>query len=199
MGLLRKDIQTFSDEELMVLLASKRRNEALTELHSRYARRILGFFIRMFQGDQAKAQDFTQDLFLKLLEKHRQFNPEKKLYTWMFVIASNMCKTEFRKQPAVQIPVDESTILNDSKLNENRVDKSLFNKELKHSVEALDEHHRISFVLRYMQELSIKEIAEITEVSEGTVKSRLYYATKKITTKLEVFNPRNEGNLFKIQ
>lgn len=199
MGLFRKDIASFSDEELMVLLASRRRNEALTELHSRYAKRILGFFIRMFKGDQEKAQDFTQDLFLKVLEKHKQFNPEKRFYTWMYVIASNMCKTEFRKKPNLDISENEAIISIPSKLNENIVDKSLFHTELKKSIEQLEEYHRISFVLRYMQELSIKEIAEITEVSEGTVKSRLYYATKKVTSKLELFDPRNENDLFKIQ
>lgn len=198
MGLFRKDIASFSDEDLMVILGSKRRNEALTELHSRYAKRILGFFIRMFNSDQAKAQDFTQDLFLKVLEKHHQFNPERKFYTWMYVIASNMCKTEFRKIPDLQIPENETTISIDFKLNENRADKSLFQAELKKSIEQLEEYHQISFVLRYMQELSIKEIAEITEVSEGTVKSRLFYATKKITSKLELFNPTNENDLFKI-
>ncbi|MDG1331874.1 MAG: sigma-70 family RNA polymerase sigma factor [Crocinitomicaceae bacterium] len=199
MALFRKDITSFSDEELMVLLASKRRNEALTELHSRYAKRILGFFIRMFKGDQDKAQDFTQDLFLKVLEKHVQFNPEKKFYTWMYVIASNMCKTEFRKKPNLDLPENESIMSIPSKLNDNIVDKSLFHAELKKSIEQLEEYHQISFVLRYMQELSIKEIAEITEVSEGTVKSRLYYATKKVTSRLELFNPKNENDLFKIQ
>lgn len=195
----RKDIASFSDEELMVLLASKRRNEALTELHSRYAKRILGFFIRMFQGDQAKAQDFTQDLFLRILDKHQQFNPEKRFYTWMYVIASNMCKTEFRKQPNLSLQHGEngsSMVVNG---NENSVDKEVFKRTLQKSIQDLEQHHQISFVLRYMQELSIKEIAEITEVSEGTVKSRLYYATKKVTAQLEEFNPTNDTNLFKIQ
>lgn len=199
MGLFRKDIASFSDEELMVLLASKRRNEALTELHSRYAKRILGFFIRMFKGDHAKAQDFTQDLFLKVLEKHAQFNPERKFYTWMYVIASNMCKTEFRKLPDLQIPENETLMSIGAKWNENIADKTLFQSELKKSIEQLEEYHQETFVLRYMQELSIKEIGVITEVSEGTVKSRLFYATKKITAKLELFNPTNENDLFKIQ
>ena len=77
--------------------------------------------------------------------------------------------------------------------------KSLFQDELKKSIEQLEEHHQLTFVLRYMQELSVKEIAEITEVSEGTVKSRLFYSTKKITAKLEMFNPINENDLFKIR
>ena len=199
MGLFRKDIATFSDEDLMVLMASKRKNEALTELHSRYAKRILGFFIRMFKGDREKAQDFTQDLFLRVLDKHAQFNPERKFFTWMYVIASNMCKTEFRKSPDVQISENESMLSVEAKWNENIADKSLFQAELKKAIAQLEEHHQITFVLRYMQEMSIKEIAEITEVSEGTVKSRLFYATKKITAQLEMFNPINENDVFKIR
>lgn len=199
MGLFRKDIRKFSDEELMVMMASNRRNEALTELHSRYAKRILGFFIRMFNGDQEKAQDFTQDLFLRILDKHAQFNPERKFYTWMYVIASNMCKTEFRKSPELQITENDSSVSVGAEWNENHADKSLFQSELKKSIEQLEEYHQITFVLRYMQDLSIKEIAEITEVTEGTVKSRLFYSTKKITSKLEIFNPSNQNDLFKIR
>lgn len=199
MALFRKDISTFSDEELMDLLSSKRKNEALTQLHSRYAHRILGFFIRMFRGDHQKAQDFTQDLFLRILEKHHQFNPERKFYTWMYVIASNMCKTEFRKQPDLGLEEEkESAHSINPKWNENTIDKSLFKVELEKAIAELEEHHQLTFVLRYIQELSIKEIAEITEASEGTVKSRLFYATKKITKNLEMFNPLEENDLFKI-
>ena len=199
MGIFRKDIARLKDEELMVLLGSKRKNEALTELHARYAKRILGFFVHMFRGDQAKAQDFTQDLFLRILEKHQQFNPAKRFYTWIYVIASNMCKTEFRKLPELHLSENDSIPANTTNWNENHADKQLFQSELKKAIDHLEEYHQLAFVLRYMEELSIKEIAEITEVSEGTVKSRLYYASKKITSKLEQFNPLNDTHLFKIQ
>jgi RNA polymerase sigma-70 factor, ECF subfamily len=195
--LLGKDIQSFSDEELMQQLSTRKKNAALTELHARYAKRILGFFIRMFKGDVQKAQDFTQDVFLRILERHIQFDPSKRFYTWMYVIAVNMCKTEFRK-PNTDEFSDELKPISAVNWDEITLDKELFHHALKQAIEALEEHHQLAFVLRFMQELSVKEIALITEVSEGTVKSRLHHATKKVTAKLTVFNPNEDQNVFKI-
>ncbi len=197
MTLFGKDIQSFSDEELMQQLSTRKKNAALTELHARYAKRILGFFIRMFQGDVQKAQDFTQDLFLRILERHAQFDPTKRFYTWMYVIAVNMCKTEFRKPNTDEFSDDHKTI---SAVNWDDIslDKKVFHAALRRAIEELEDHHQLTFVLRFMQELSVKEIAAITEVSEGTVKSRLHHATKKVTAKLMVFNPNEDQNIFKI-
>ena len=198
MSVFRKDISSLSDEALMQLLSSRRSNDALTELHARYSKKVLGFFIRMFQGDVDKAQDFVQDLFIRILEKQHLFNPEKKFYTWMFTIASNMCKTSFRKIRDLRISEDDYELNGQIIWNENALDKVMFRKVLKEVIENLEEHHRLTFSLRYMQEFSIKEIAEMTDTSEGTVKSRLFYATKKVAKELQEFNPSDEGALFKM-
>ena len=112
MGIFRKDISNYSDEALVQLLSSGRSNEALTELHARYAKKVLGFFIRMFQGDVDKAQDSVQDLFIRILDKHHLFDPEKKFYTWMFTIASNMGKTNLRKGKEVAMSEDQYELKN---------------------------------------------------------------------------------------
>ena len=62
---------------------------ALTELHRRYSSKLLGYFIKMMHHDQALAQDFVQELFLRILEKKHLYDPEKKFYTWVFTIARN--------------------------------------------------------------------------------------------------------------
>jgi RNA polymerase sigma-70 factor (ECF subfamily) len=80
----------------MQLLSTRRRNEALTEIHARYSKKVLGFFLRMTKGNEEKAQDLVQDLFLRILEKQHLFDPKKRFYTWMFAIASNMVKTTYR-------------------------------------------------------------------------------------------------------
>lgn len=199
MSFFRKDITTASDEELVQWLGSKRSNEALTLLHARYSKKVLGFFIRMFQGDIDKAQDFTQDVFIRILEKQHLFDPSKKFEPWLFRIASNMGKTSFRKSHDLSLSEDEYELKTGADWSESNLDKEVFHAVLKQAIDELEVHHRLTFVLRYMQELALAEIAEITEVSEGTVKSRLFYATKKVAQKLEEFNPKSEGMLFKIQ
>ena len=195
---MRKKTHSLTDEDLVQLLATRKSNEALTELHSRYGKKALGFFIYMFQGDKDQAQDFVQELFIRILEKHAQFNPQRKFSPWMFTIASNLCKTEFRKPINQRLSDDEFELNEHADWSDNNLDIIEFRKVLGKAISNLEEHHRETFILRYMEELSIKEIAAITNMSEGTVKSRLFYATKIITERLKEFNPSNEGSLFKM-
>lgn len=187
-------LTSVTDEALIALLSSNRRNEALTELYRRYGSRVFGYFFRMFRGDRDKAQDFVQELFLRILERHHQFDPTKKFSTWMFTIASNMSKTSFRNEP-IKLPVEgnEKVYLSDDDHTKNE-----FQRALMEALGELDEVHRSTFVLRYMNQLSLKEISEINEIPLGTVKSRLFHATKKMAVALKEFQP-NESNMFKLQ
>jgi len=192
----KKEITNLSDEQLIQLLSTKRSNEALTELHARYSKKVLGFFLRMLKGDVEKAQDLVQDLFLRILEKHHQFDVSRRFYSWMFTIASNMCKNTFRERKHINL--EGSRAFEQSFHSDNELDKEIFLTSLKSAIEHLEDHHRMTFVLRYMEELSVKEIAEITESSEGTVKSRLYYASRKIAKAIKEFDPQNSEELFKL-
>lgn len=166
----------------------------MTELYQRYGARVFGYFLQMFRGDRDKAQDFVQELFLRILEKHHQFDPNKTFSTWMFTIASNMCKTSFRNEP-VKLPIQghEKIYLSDDDHSKNA-----FNAALTKALGDLEDVHRSVFILRYINHLSLKEISEINEVPLGTVKSRLFNATKKMAGALKEFQP-NENNLFKLQ
>ncbi len=180
----------------MASLSTKNGNEALSELYARYAHRVLGYFLRMFQGDSDKAQDFVQELFLRILEKHQQFDPNKKFYTWMFTIACNMCKTEFRNAHRTQSIEQQSADLEPKDWSDDNHTKEVFQLKLQEALGGLDELHRSVFVLRYFNYLTLKEIAEIKEIPLGTVKSRLFHATGKMAKELEVF--KTQTNLFKL-
>lgn len=64
----------------------------------------------------------------------------------------------------------------------------MFEKHLALALEQLDETQRQCFVLRYQEEMSLKEIADIQDCPEGTVKSRLFYTIKKLSGKLRTFS-----------
>ena len=179
----------------MKLLAGRSKNSALTELHQRYGKRVLGFFIKMTNGNIDQSQDFVQDLFLKIIEKHEQFDPTKRFYTWMFTIASNMVKTAYRSQRNI---VQLETKHYPTEWGENEMEKNQFQTLLSKAIDKLENYHKQTFVLRYIEQLGVKEIAEITGASEGTVKSRIYYSTKKITKSLSELNPANDDKLFKL-
>ena len=198
MGLFRNTIVNYSDERLMVEVIDHHSHVALTELHRRYSGKLLGYFIKMMHQDQELAQDFVQELFLRILEKKHLYDPEKKFYTWVFTIASNMCKTAYRRQPMQTLSSDGFELSNHTHLGDDLAEKARFRELLKISLEQLELPQKTVFVLRYMEQFSLNEIAEITDVSLGTVKSRLFYATKKMTDHLKSFDPTYEANLFKL-
>lgn len=200
MKLFKTDLKELTDEALMVRLIKKNDHQALTELYGRYSKRLMGYFINMFKGNVALAEDFLQDLFIKILDKKQLFDTNKRFYSWMFTIASNMCKTHFRKQKTSlfdeeQVEYEQPTL---SMNLSNEFDKRVFRLLLRENIDLLNFEHKVVFILRYHQGFSLKEIGEITETNLGTVKSRLFYATKKMAKALKEFAPEGNEELFNI-
>jgi RNA polymerase sigma-70 factor (ECF subfamily) len=189
MSIFKKDISKLSDEALMSRLQKQNDMSALTLLYERYASRILGFLLKIFKGDEPKAQDYLQDIFIKVQEKRDHFDCSKKFYTWIFTIANNHAKSSFR------LPTTED--IADSKEpttewnSQYEIEASELKSFLKDAVQELDINHRTVLTLLFYKGFSIKEISEIIEVNEGTVKSRIFYATKKLSYQYHlVFNQK---------
>jgi RNA polymerase sigma factor (sigma-70 family) len=181
-----------SDEELMAYL-SKGDKRAFDTLYERYANALKYYFKRMLWKDEEKAEDFVHDLFAKIIQKPESFDQSRNFKTWFYSVANNMCKNEYKKQEVRKNTVsgiDESYSFKDSNTNVlNEVQDKLFASSFEKSMTELDEKHREVFELRHLDGLSIKEIAEVIQISEGTVKSRLFYATKYLAEGLKEFNP----------
>ena len=185
-----------SDEELMVLVQDHRSTDALVEIHRRYSPKLLGYFYKMLNRDESLAQDFVQELFLKLLEKNHLFDREKKFYTWVFTIASNMCKTAYRKLGTTEEFTPQH--IQQTAFASDEFATKQFLASLQLSLDKLDPVHRDVLVLRFLEGFSLNEITDILEISLGTVKSRLFYGTKKLTEDLKEFDPSFQQNIFKL-
>jgi len=196
--LFQNKLYVKTDEELMVQIMDHHSHTAIMELHRRYSQKLLGYFIKMLQKDVDLAQDFVQEIFLRILEKKHLFDPEKKFYTWLFTIASNMCKTSYRRALINSLSNDGYELNRFSNLADDLAEKAHFKQLLDKSIEALYYGQKTVFVLRYMEHFSLQEISDIMETSLGTVKSRLFYATQKIAQQLKEFDPRYESQLFKL-
>jgi RNA polymerase sigma-70 factor, ECF subfamily len=180
-----------TDEELM-LLVRKGEQEALALLYDRYSTPMVNFFYRMLNKDLEKAQDFMHDLFVKLIENPAAFDCERKFDTWIFSLAYNLCKNEYRKMSVREL-YSGAIAQQAGELTEypkETYDLREFELKLNEVLEALGEKHRIVFLLRYQQGLSLKEIADSIACPEGTVKSRLYNATRALAEELKVYDPR---------
>ena len=189
MSRLPERYQQLSDEDLMLRLLKKER-EAFSVLYDRYAGEMVNFFSRRLGQDLAKAQDFLHDLFLKLLNDPGKYTPGRTFRPWLYSIALNMCKNEYRS-----LKVREDYRLSGfpeipgRSGGTEKMDMRLFEKELNAKLNLLDEIHREVFLLRFQEELTITEIAELMGCPEGTVKSSLFYTLKALSLQLKMFNP----------
>lgn len=192
MRLIKPQYKTMTDESLMISIA-KGDKRAFNELYERYSGPLLGYFMRMLWKDREKAEDFVHDLFAKIVRKPELFDPSRKFKTWVYSVANNMCKNEYKRQEVrknTSSGLDGHYSLSDSNANiEKEVHESAFKEMFDMNLEELDIKHREAFEMRHIQGISIKEIAEILEISDGTVKSRLFYATKYLAEKLKDYNP----------
>jgi len=70
---------------------------AFDELYARYQKRLLYYFYRMLGNSNEKAGDFLQDIFMKIIERPNHFDASRRFRTWLFSVAHNMCKNEYRR------------------------------------------------------------------------------------------------------
>ncbi|MCF8409614.1 MAG: RNA polymerase sigma factor [Crocinitomicaceae bacterium] len=192
MKLFRVSYKTESDEYLMSAMARGDKH-AFDEIYIRYADSLKRYFKRMLWQDELKAEDFVHDLFAKIIRNPAYFDVTRSFKTWVFSVACNMCKNEYQKQAVrkgTALDIEDHYSLSDANANVlKEVEMNQFGIAYEKNLSELKTEHREVFTLRHMDGLSIKEIAEIVQANEGTVKSRLFYATKQLAEKLKEFNP----------
>ena len=187
MIIVKKRFDSLSDEDLMVQL-SLGEKRAFDEIYLRYSGVLFGYFNKMLWQDKEKAQDMVHDLFAKLIVNPTAFDANRSFKTWLFTIACNMCKNEYKKievRKNVSNSLDQHYSLKSEDNVLNTVQDKFFKVAFDESMESLDDKHREVFSLRHLQGLSMKEIADVLVINEGTVKSRLFYATKQLAEKLK--------------
>jgi len=188
MRLFRKSISDLSDEALMQALGQGDQS-AFTELYERYSGKLRGYFRNMLWRDEEKAEDFVHDLFAKIIQHPELFDTSRSFKTWLFSVASNMCKNEYKRMEVRKNMVQgaDTSFAASSENVLNQVQDTQFLAEFEQKLQSLDEKHRSVFTMRHLDGLALKEIAEILEINEGTVKSRLFYATKFLANQLSVY------------
>lgn len=174
-----------SDQELMRLLQSEASHGALEEIYRRYSGALLRYFYRMMWKDNERAQDMLHDVFVKVIENKNSFDVNRTFKTWIYSIAHNMCKNEYRKFE-LRKSVDHLVVQADEVDAgiDLQLDNDAFRERLSILLETLADEDRSLFTLRYENELQFNEIASILGMPEGTAKSRLFYLKKKLAEKL---------------
>lgn len=183
---LFKPLGSLTDDELMQRVSRKDDDRAFGELYHRHVRRLMGFFFRQLDKDEALASDFTQDAFMRVWTARDKFTGTT-FRTWLFTIAFNLIKNHIRhsvhQKQYEQFVATYQAVTEDSKII-NKLDDEAFANALREELERLSSDARLLFSLRFEEELSVPQIAEVMEIPEGTVKSRLHTLTQTLKKKL---------------
>ena len=169
-----------------MVLVKRRDHQAFSILYNRYADRLNAFFFRMLWADREMSEDFVHDLFSKVINKPELYDEAYEVKPWLFRIAANMCKNAYRKrsfEQAYQSAHFQEEVF--EARSEEKVDELILTDQIHDLLDKMDEERKAIFLLRYQQELTIDVIAEMLEISEGTVKSRLFYTREKIRATLK--------------
>jgi RNA polymerase sigma-70 factor (ECF subfamily) len=190
-----------NDEAELVRRARDNDSWAADQLVRRYQKKIYGIAYRLCGFDPEEARDMAQEVFLQAFRNISQFEGRSRFSTWLYRVAVNACLDARRrrrrwidmilpwrgKKEDGQDPADALETIAAPEDGSDPV-ASVSNAELKRDVKRalrrLSEHQRTVFQLKVFQEMSIAEIAAVTGMAEGTVKSHLFRATQSVREQL---------------
>jgi RNA polymerase sigma-70 factor (ECF subfamily) len=190
-----------NDEAELVRRARDNDSWAADQLVRRYQKKVYGIAYRLCGFDPEEARDMAQEVFLQAFRNISQFEGRSRFSTWLYRVAVNACLDARRrrrrwidmilpwrgKKEDGQDPADAlETIAAPEDGNDpvSSVSNAELKRDVKRALRRLSEHQRTVFQLKVFQEMSIAEIAAVTGMAEGTVKSHLFRATQSVREQL---------------
>lgn len=170
-------------ESLWVLAAQKGDHAAFHNLVDAYDRRLV-YFIRRFERDVDKALDIVQEVWLTVSRKIAKLESPESFRAWLYRIAHAKVVTSIRREMRANAV---SRFLHSSAVKpEANQQKSLETAELVHlALDQLSVEHREVLTLRFLESMTLEEIAEVLACPIGTVKSRMHYAKQTFQQAVE--------------
>jgi RNA polymerase sigma-70 factor (ECF subfamily) len=178
------DFGELSDEELM-LLVQEGRNQAFDVLVGRYKNRLYMYLCRLL-GNQGEAEEFAQETFVKAYIHAGKYRTVARFSTWLYTIATNLVRNRMRnvkRRPVTVSMWSEDSggeddgkwmdLRDDSQRPDYDMERKNLNEIIQDAIEKIPGNYRPAFVLREINDLSYEEIAAVTGLKLGTVRSRI--------------------------
>lgn len=174
-----------SDSQLMIDLCNGD-EDAFSHVVKRFQRPIFSHLIRML-GNEEDAQEQVQMTFCRVYRYRNNYDPERPLVTWIYTIASNLAKKEWRRRSRWSMVSLEKVVLSGpQKMTPHyREGRRELGASIEEAINDLPEHYREPFLLREKQGFTYEEISEVLGIKIGTVKSRINRARAGLRQSLE--------------
>ena len=177
-------MKTTSDEVLIGRVASGDRL-AMQVLFARHHVRVYRFVLRVVR-DETKAEDLISEVFLDVWRQADRFEGRSAVSTWLLAIARFKALSALRRRPDEELDEEAAEAIEDPS---DDPEESLAKKDksavIRKCLEGLSADHREIIDLVYYHEKSVEEVAEIVGIPENTVKTRMFYARKKLAELLK--------------
>jgi RNA polymerase sigma-70 factor (ECF subfamily) len=168
--------------------------DAFQTLFETYKDKVFSIALYSTGGDQAFAEDVTQQTFLKLFTAIQQFRGESEFTTWLYRLVVNACMDERRRRKRL-LAVEETATLADTSDNSSQETQYARNEvafAVRSAIEELKPKFRLPILLKYIEGLSYEEIAVVMGCSKGTVASRLNRGHSQLAKRLAYLDRRIE-------
>jgi RNA polymerase sigma-70 factor (ECF subfamily) len=173
-------MQTVSDEVLIARIAGGDRL-AMQVLFARHHVRVYRFVLRMVRNE-ATAEDLISEVFLDVWRQAGKFEGRSAVSTWLLGIARFKALSALRKRPEEELDEETAAQIEDQSDDpEVTLAKKDKGAALREALGALSKEHREVIDLVYYHEKSVEEVAQIVGIPEATVKTRMFYARKKLS------------------
>ncbi|MGD8329230.1 MAG: sigma-70 family RNA polymerase sigma factor [Acidobacteriota bacterium] len=166
-------------------------------------------FTYKYIGDAQLAQDMVQETFIRVLRSIRTYEHRGAFSTWLYRIAVNLCKDHFRKKKLPMVSLHDyyttssgdrvyvkDSIADDAPRSDEAMAAADREEMVRRLLAGLPEEQRVVILMKEYQTLTFREIAEVLEIPEGTVKARLYRGLRTMREQLErsgVMGPGSGG------
>lgn len=172
-------MKQFTDEQLVRLYLETQKNAYFEELYRRYADKVYRKCLS-FVRDEALAEDYAHDIFLKLMVNLSHFRETARFSTWLYSITYNFCVDQVRSTKRLA----EESLSEEFDVQEEDVSAmetaEMEAKRLNAALMKLPAEERSILLMKYQDDLSIKEIADAFQLSESAVKMRLLRGKEKV-------------------
>ena len=174
-----------SSDEMLIRRIAEGDQLAMRTLFGRHRVALYRWLLRLV-GDEALAEDLLSEVFLDVWRQAAAFEARSSVSTWLLAIARHKALSARRRRTDAEL--DEATVstvpdtANDPEVTLQKKNRA---EALRQSLPRLSPEHREVIDLAYYHGKSVKEIAEIVSISEATVKTRMFYARRKLAELVE--------------
>lgn len=177
-------------DEMLARSVQQGNTDAMHTLVDRYQGALFAYLFRLTNGDSALAEDLVQESFIRVMRSAKQYQYPRPFKPWLYQIATNLGRDHYKRLSTRQTVYLTEAIANRPDSNVRNAPEAVAMADdesaaLREALEDLPDHQRETIILRYFQELSLAEIAEVQGLPVGTVKSRLSLGLKRLRSVME--------------